>query len=745
MPTSRYAALASVALVACAGVAASPAVAGTAGASCTAQSVAFPGTDTARFTWSLPLALRHNATARVQVQPAMGGAFTTLSTTTGVRSAGTRTPNGNISAPAYLDAGTWNWRVHVTEWDGTTFACDGPAFAVTRLPAPRADLSGPGITNDGWRMIGWGQGVAVAPGTGDTHSDATGWVRFRAASGSWTTWRTAPAAIPASDISHIEARRHTADHMTGASTVIAVQVDGTAPTPPVPVRDAVQVGPGGARVEFRPASDGQSGLAGYQGMLVQSTGARGAWTPQPGPAVTVGATDAGATLYLRACDRVGHCAESTPVSLVARAAASPGVPTADQADADGASSARRSTASARRAAAGPPRIGTLQAAAPRGGAGRVTVDLNRPAEVVFTFAGRHVARAWLGAGRTMVRLPAQATARRGELVARPVSGSMQGDAVSTTVALPGGARRASMARGASAMRPGARGVLYDMDAAVREVVDPTDGAPGFTQARGALRQEPSTSGLFADGDRTARMAKVTEEHLRGLPADQMAQVLRDAIAGSASHMVAFDELTPYEADPRGPVVKGGRIPPPNPASPGARLAQALEMLDVPSPYGGTWASRVHVYIAPAVSTAIAAGRGPDRNWGRDGKARFRTYRTVMPGLARAGGVWIEAYHGKAFPLLIPFSADTWKRLPAAFTAEYRRAGGDPSRLHFLFTGTDAYPAGALPPGCTTPMACQWALAESTPAGRTILANGVGGYRLGAHARPWLAEWQARVS
>lgn len=43
------------------------------------------------------------------------------------------------------------------------------------------------------------------------------------------------------------------------------------------------------------------------------------------------------------------------------------------------------------------------------------------------------------------------------------------------------------------------------------------------------------------------------------------------------------------------------------------------------------------------------------------------------------------------------------------------------------------------------MACQWALAEGTAAGRAMLANGVGGYRLGAHARPWLAEWQARVS
>jgi hypothetical protein len=78
-------------------------------------------------------------------------------------------------------------------------------------------------------------------------------------------------------------------------------------------------------------------------------------------------------------------------------------------------------------------------------------------------------------------------------------------------------------------------------------------------------------------------------------------------------------------------------------------------------------------------------------------------------------------------------------------AEYRLAGGDASRLHFLITGTDAYPAGRLPSGCTTPQRCQWVLAEGTAAGRAILSNGVGAYRLGAHARPWLAEWQVRVA
>lgn len=70
--------------------------------------------------------------------------------------------------------------------------------------------------------------------------------------------------------------------------------------------------------------------------------------------------------------------------------------------------------------------------------------------------------------------------------------------------------------------------------------------------------------------------------------------------------------------------------------------------------------------------------------------------------------------------------------------------GDPSRLHFLLTGTDRYPCARLPAGCVTPQACQWELAESISAGRAIVANRVGGYRLGAQARPLLAEWQARM-
>jgi len=723
-------------------LASSPAMAGTPGASCTAQSMAFTAVDTGSFTWSLPAALLQSGTARVQVSPAGSGAFTTLSSSS-VRTAGQRTATGALTA---LGTGNWDWRMLVTEWDGATFSCNGPVFAVTRLPAPSLGFSGTRITTDGWRVPESGQSVSVVPALGDV-APATAWVRFRYASGSWSSWTSATASIPSSDITSIQAYRRTSTLLNGIVSTTPVKKDTTAPVTPVPISATAQVGPNGVDVAFVQSTDTGSGIAGHQSRLIDDDDAQGPWQPIAGPTAFVGPGTAGGTLLIRACDRVGNCSASAQVSLVPLTLPAPiDDPALDDPDSavPGAGGPSRSGESSRRVSSTPPRITALVAAPPRGGAGRVIVELSRPAEVTFTVGPRTVARVWLGQGRTAVRLPPLGRRTRGTLTARPASGQAVGDPVTTTVTLPAGGRKGEAERRVTRARPGASAVLYDMDAAVREVVAPSDGGMGLGHDRGALRQEPSTSGLFHPDDDGSQMGKITEEHIRGLSGPQMAEVIREVIEDAPGHLAGFDELTPAEADPPAPVVRGGRIPAPDPGSPGFALAQALRILDTPSPYGGTWSSRVHVYIAPAVTSAMAAGLGPNRNLGRDGKARFRTYRTVMTGLARAGAIWIEAYHGKTVPLQ-PFTVREWQRAPAAFTAEYRRAGGDPSRLHFLLTGTDAYPAGRLPAGCITPQGCQWALAEATPAGRAIIANGVGGYRLGPHARPWLAEWQARVS
>lgn len=717
-------------------------MAGTAGAQCAAQSMAFSAQDAGTFTWSSSPTLSQSGTARLQVSPAGAGAYTTLASAS-VRTSGQRTIGGALTS---LGTGSWDWRMLVTEWDGTSFSCSGPAFSVLRLPAPSVGLSGAGITSDGWRTPKSGQVADVVPAAADVHP-GTGWVRFRYANGTWSNWTSSPAGIPGSDVTQVQAYRRTTTLLKGIVSTTGIQKDTAAPSAPDPAADRVAVGADGGSVAFAASEDAGSGVDRYESLVVDQDGTRGAWQPVNGLVASVGPGTAGGTLLLRSCDRVDNCSTAVGLSLVPMSMPSP---ITDPGDGDPGTSptqpspGRGARGDQPRTVAAAPRIISLVASSPRGGAGRVTVDLSRPAEVTFMVGGTPVARVWLGAGRTAVRLPAMSRATRGTLTARPVAGSATGAVATTTISLPGGGRRGEAARRATRMRAGAAAVLYDVDAAVREVVQPSDGSAGLGHSRGALRQEPSTSGLFSADDATALVGKITEEDIRGLGADEIADVIREAIDDAPGHLVGFDELTPAEADPRAPMVRGGRIPPADPSSPGAALAGALQALDVPSPYGGTWADRVHVYIAPAVTSAMAAGLGPDRNLGRDGKPHFATYRTVMAGLARAGAVWIEAYHGATVPLT-PFTVREWKRAPAAFTAEYRRAGGDPSRLHFLLTGPQAFPAGALPPACTTPQACQWALAEGTAAGRAIIANGVGGYRLGDTARPWLAEWQARVS
>ena len=317
-------------------------------------------------------------------------------------------------------------------------------------------------------------------------------------------------------------------------------------------------------------------------------------------------------------------------------------------------------------------------------------------------------------------------------------------------------------------------LLYDEQPAVRALTDPAGPGAPIGADRGAFRQDPGAGGIFDPAGRDAayRVAKLAAGELEGLSPEAMADRIQDEIddpeIANTSGLVAIDEIGNRWNDGKAKItyklvtVRGKRIrvasnnrivvtrhgwrlvkgaaalPPVSPSSPGAKLSQAMQILGA-RPYagGGSYAERVHLYIAPAFSTSIAAGRGPHRNLGADGKPHRATWRGVMPALARAGGVWIEMYHHSPATGLTSMTAPEWRTVPAAFGTYSARFGTAPERLHMMLAGAPA-PAGST--GCGEAMACQWALAGATPAGAAMLQNGPGAYRLGEQATAWRSEY-----
>lgn len=318
-------------------------------------------------------------------------------------------------------------------------------------------------------------------------------------------------------------------------------------------------------------------------------------------------------------------------------------------------------------------------------------------------------------------------------------------------------------------------IVYDEREAVRAITDPAGPGAPVDASRGLLRQDPGPGGIFDPLGRDAlfRVAKLSTHEIVDLAPEAMADRIQDEIDdpehGAASGLVAIDEIGNRFNDGRvritysTVVVRGTRIRvssarrvvvtprgyrlvrrpaalPSIPADgPGTRLSLAMEMLaQRHHPLGGTYADRVHLYIAPAFGTSIAAGRGPHRHLGNDGKPHRATWRGVMPALARAGGVWIEMYHSTPGAGITTMTAREWRTVPQRFGSYAARFGADLSRFHLLMTSTGAVPAGAR--GCGAPMECQWRLAESTPAGAAMLANGPGAYRVGSQAGEWRAQF-----
>ena len=268
----------------------------------------------------------------------------------------------------------------------------------------------------------------------------------------------------------------------------------------------------------------------------------------------------------------------------------------------------------------------------------------------------------------------------------------------------------------------------------------------------------------ADRQTCARyVPRVNAHQLTSRDARGMAAVLKAAInrtpagGGRAAHLVAVDEIGNQFRDPRPrtrlKTVRVGRStiriaahhevrrlpragfriirnpPPPTsapgPGHPGSRLSRAMQILaETPSPWGGSYASRVHFFAAPAFTTAIAAGNGPHFTMNTTGTKPVRPgWRGVVPALARAGGVWLAMYHGDETPL----DARTWRLGPSRVANYLERSGGSVKLVHFVIGGLSEPPRGSV--GCGGAMACHWELARERQNAK-ILANGVGAWRLG---------------
>jgi len=222
-----------------------------------------------------------------------------------------------------------------------------------------------------------------------------------------------------------------------------------------------------------------------------------------------------------------------------------------------------------------------------------------------------------------------------------------------------------------------------------------------------------------------------------MSADQMVSALRQAIDAAPNHLVVVDRIEGSAWS------DGAPAEPPvlNPAGKGATLRAAMVALETPSRHGGTYASRVHFWIGPGLHSSIGAGLGPNHNLGRDGKPHRRTYHAALDGMARAGGVWNQMFHGPGVGRASdPMSVEAWMRWPAGFADMFTRRGGSIERVHFIFMDAGGLPAGTLPPGSDDPMSAAFALAAQPGVNTRILCNGPGALRVENQARAWLSAF-----
>ncbi len=304
--------------------------------------------------------------------------------------------------------------------------------------------------------------------------------------------------------------------------------------------------------------------------------------------------------------------------------------------------------------------------------------------------------------------------------------------------------------GPAVQAPNFVSLLYDTDPNATVIVSgqTPDGAvlgPGLTPSRGALRQEPSGTNVLGEdaADHAYRIAKVSASGLVGRTASQMAEVIRHAVDdgctelirgvvhnfGCSSHLATIDEVSPTFSNP----ATGGS------GFTGRHFSQAMALLArTPSPWGTSYAARVGIYVDAGVTVSIDVGHGRDHNLNARGKPQYAAFTDLMPGLARAGALWLEMYQGvHTGSGTAPLTSAEWRSLPSRFVGFLDGYGGSVVQVHYMFGN-----AGGATRECANPQACAWSLAALPGINRTILANGPGEYRLGAQAAAWLEQFDA---
>ena len=235
-------------------------------------------------------------------------------------------------------------------------------------------------------------------------------------------------------------------------------------------------------------------------------------------------------------------------------------------------------------------------------------------------------------------------------------------------------------------------VLYDRGDQVQRLL--AVGPPGLTPADDLIQQQPARRALPG----TRQAWKVSggagtraTPSIVGLRATRITEILKDRIARSGGHMVFLDEL--------GPAFKG-RL--------GDELGQALRALQKETtPYAPDGLNlRVHLYVgSPGQLLA------DDKSWTGARRA-----------MSLAGGVWLEAYHGRD-----QWTAEEWVTWPGEVAREMDSIGGERKRVHVLLRGGGDH-------------AQTWRLAR-TGSACAVLGTGPGAYRLGEDAARFVAEFR----